>query len=422
MNGPSIRGRIQLRGDKSLSHRALMFAALAHGRSLIRNLSRGLDVATTRKVLEELGVSITESEQELIVAGRGLGSLAARDRNLYCGNSGTTLRLMMGILAGSTVSCEMAGDESLNRRPVRRVITPLLQMGADLRTSGDGDRPPVILQGRPLHGTNYRSPVASAQVKSAVLLAALNAEGETQFSEPALSRDHTERFLEFQSANIQCTGSAITVRPPVKLSAFECDVPGDISTAMFFVVAGLLAPECELTVENVLLNPTRTGALDLLREMGADISLENRLFVNNEPVGDISVRHSSLRGIDASGFETARLVDEVPILAVAAAFAAGMTRFVNLGELRVKESDRVQGIVAMLASYGISAHSEADGLSIIGGTPISRSKPDHRNDHRLAMSMEVMELLLNGKVEGAHHDVVAISAPEFYHTLKAILK
>jgi 3-phosphoshikimate 1-carboxyvinyltransferase len=360
-------------------------------------------------------------DDRLLITGRGLSAFASSRKQIYCGNSGTTLRLMLGLLAGSKVSCKLSGDNSLNRRPVQRVITPLRQMGADLQTIGDSDRPPVIVHGKPLHGITYDSPIASAQVKSAVTLAALFADGETIYREPSQSRDHTERFLTFQGGYVQTKANSITIRPPVHLQPFVYDVPCDISTATYFIVAATLARDSQLTIENVLLNETRTGAIDVLKRMGADIVVENVRTYRNELVGDIVVKSSELHGIDATDLDSVRFVDEVPILSVAAAFAQGQTTFANLGELRVKESDRLLGTADMLRCYDCDTQVEADTLTIMPGVPSHLRPPDHRGDHRLAMAIEIMELLLSGSLNGDYQECFAISAPEFYHTLQAIV-
>jgi 3-phosphoshikimate 1-carboxyvinyltransferase len=328
----------------------------------------------------------------------------------------------MGILAGSKISCELSGDESLNRRPVRRVIEPLTMMGGKLSTKGGGDNPPVIVQGSSLHGLEYVSKVASAQVKSAVILAAINADGATSYSEPSNSRDHTERFLQYQGCPVSIGKECVTVRPPVTIRPFDYEVPGDISTASFFIVAASLLEGSELTIENVLLNETRTGALDILGKMGAHLVVQNKNEYNGEKVGDVTVRSTTLKGFDAAGVDIAKYIDEVPILAVAAMFAEGKSTFHNIGELRVKESDRAQGIVEMLRCYGCGAAIEGDTLTIEGGCKGELSEPTHRNDHRIAMAIEVVDLILQGAVSGNFAKIISISAPEFYSTMESCLR
>ncbi len=404
-----------------MSHRLLMFAALAKGQSEIHNLSGGDDVATTLRILQQLGVLTEERGDGLLITGGGLSAFAHTHEQMDCGNSGTTLRLMLGILAGSKVSCELSGDNSLNRRPVRRVITPLKLMGADLQTANNNDQPPVIVHGKPLHGITYDSPVASAQVKSAVMLAALFADGETTYREPSQSRDHTERFLAFQGIDIQTMANGLTIRPPARLQPFVYDIPGDISTATYFIVAATLARDSQLVIENVLVNQTRTGAIDILKRMGASIVVEDVRVYRNELVGDIVVKSSELHGINATDLDSVRFIDEVPILSVAAAFAEGPTTFANLGELRVKESDRLLGTTDMLRCYDCDTRIEADTLTIVAGARMRLRPPDHRGDHRLAMAIEIMELLLSGSLHGDYQECFAISAPEFYHTLQAVV-
>ncbi len=398
-----------------------MFAALVRGTSKVTNLSRGADVCTTREVFSKLGTVFHTEGEALLIDGGGIESFFTDNSRLYCGNSGTTLRLLLGILAGSRVSCELYGDESLNRRPVKRVIDPLTLMGGDLHSVDGSDRPPVRVRGASLHGIDYESPVASAQVKSAVLLAAINASGVTHYREPAKSRDHTERFLEWQGYPIAVAGTEITMAPGGILTPFEYKVPGDISTAAFYIVAALLTAGSELLLQNVLLNPTRTGALEILEKMGAEVKYENCQVRSGEPVGDVLVNHSPLIGRDATGIDTARFVDEVPILAVAAMFAQGTTVFHNIGELRVKESDRAQGIVDVLACYGCKSEIQGDKLVIEGGVDARQKAPSHQNDHRLAMMIEIIELVRRGQVSGEYRNTIAISAPEFYDNLKRII-
>jgi 3-phosphoshikimate 1-carboxyvinyltransferase len=422
MRTAQIKGTIKLKGDKSLSHRAIMFAALAKGKSVLRNLSLGADVASTRAVLQSLGVGFEQKRNELIVNGYGLDGFAIPSQRLYCGNSGTTLRLMLGILAGSAVTVELVGDESLNRRPVMRVIEPLRLMRGDLCTVDGDDHPPVTVHGRPLHGIDYDSPVASAQVKSAVLLAGLQADGEVRFREPVRSRDHTERFLMSQGADLRVIGTTITLTPPVVVQPFDYDLPGDISTAAFFVVAALLTQRSELTIRDVLLNETRTGALDILQAMGGDITLCNTRDYHGERVGDLQVRHSSLKGVDTAKWATASFIDEIPILAVAAMCATGRTVIRNVGELRFKESDRAQGIVDVLRACGGVARLTGDDLIIEGGLTGGHGTPEHRGDHRLAMAIEIIKLIRGEEIAAEYQDVIAASAPEFYETLEMITR
>ena len=420
MGSAQLQGGFTLRGDKSLSHRAIVFASLVEGTSRIRNLSRGDDVAFTRHVYESLGVEFRDTGDELLVSSKGFRSLTAHRTLLYCGNSGTTLRLSMGVLAGSRTECILLGDSSLNRRPVNRVITPLNEMGGDLRALDSCDAPPVILKGRPLHGINYVSPVASAQVKSAVLLAGLFAEGETRFTEPTLSRNHTESFLASQGIDIETTGTTAHLKPGRQLVPFDCEVPGDISTAAFFVVAALLTRNSQIQIRNVLLSETRIGAIEILKAMGGKIKVKNIRIKHGEPTGDLIVSGSQLSGIDTKNIPAARYIDEVPILSVAAMFASGATVFHEIGELRVKESDRARGIVEMIRCYGGRAAIYGNDLIIEGGCLEAATPPQHHNDHRLALAIEIINLVGDGKISGQYRDVTSISAPEFYDLLEKI--
>lgn len=415
-----LSGETSLNGDKSISHRTLIFSALANGKSRIRNLSRGADVASTRRIYSQLGAEYSGDSGELVVTGRGLRHFRADIDGLDCGNSGTTLRLSMGVLAGSRITCKLYGDDSLNRRPVMRVIRPLRSMGADIRSEGDQDNPPVEIKGSSLSGTHYSSPVASAQVKSAILLAGLYARGDTVFTEPALSRDHTERLLKIHGVNIATSDNKILLSPGREPIPFEYDIPGDISTAVNFIVAALVIPNSEIHLKRVLLNETRTGALDILREMGGSIGVEHESESSGEPVGDMVVRASNLRGVDTIPYPAARFIDEIPILAVAAAFAQGRTVFRDVGELRLKESDRLRGTVEMLSCFGCRAMIDGDDLIVEGGIGAPEEVPDVRGDHRLAMATEILNMAITDQLAGEYADCIGISAPEFYESMRRL--
>lgn len=415
-----LRGEIKVGGDKSISHRAVMLAALAKGKSRISNLSRGEDVKTTLALYQQLGLGMTSDNGCAELTGAGFESLRTAAPVLYCGNSGTTLRLSLGILAGTKVDCRLAGDDSLNRRPVRRVIEPLRQMGGDLATAAADDRPPVQVRGCRLHGINISTSVASAQVKSAILFAGLNADGVTSVTEPEQSRDHTEIMLKHLGCNIDVEGRTSILSPAKRIDAFEYSVPGDISTALFFVIAALFIPQSELIVRDVLLNPTRTGALDILRAMGASIEEDNIRSQHGETVGDLIVKSSRLHGFDAANIVAARYIDEVPALAVAAMFAEGETAFHNIGELRVKETDRVSAIVEVAKSFGCDADVDGDTLCLTGGSPQATGRAEHLGDHRIAMMIEIINLILGDRVSGNFAATVAVSAPEFYEIISAL--
>jgi 3-phosphoshikimate 1-carboxyvinyltransferase len=415
-----LSGSLHLHGDKSISHRAVILSAMARGRSLVRNLSAGADVATTRSIYELLGVGFSGDLEELCITSPGVSGFRRDISELYCGNSGTTIRLSLGVLSGSQVSCCLSGDESLNRRPMQRVITPLRQMGADLATTDGRDAPPVTVSGRKLKGIEYRSPVASAQVKSAILLAALQAEGETRFAEPTLSRDHTERLFRFHGIDLESDQEWLVLRPRNMPVPFEYDVAGDISTAVNFVVAAAIMSGSEIRIEKVLLNETRIGALKILIEMGAQIRVENRREQTGEPIGDLIVKSAELKGIDTDGIPTSSFIDEIPILAVASAFADGKTIFRNVGELRVKESNRLDGINEILRSFGVRSEAAGDDLAVEGGVRGLMAKPDDRGDHRLAMAIENLNLATAGRLSNQYQNVVGISAPEFYPEMRRL--
>jgi 3-phosphoshikimate 1-carboxyvinyltransferase len=414
------RGEIRVGGDKSISHRAVMLAALAKGKSQLTNLARGDDVKTTLALYQQLGMAAVDSNGRTECTSSGFEALRTTESALYCGNSGTTLRLSLGILAGTRIDCRLAGDDSLNRRPVRRVIEPLRQMGGDLATDAADDRPPVQVRGRRLHGINISTSVASAQVKSAILLAGLHADGVTSVTEPEQSRNHTEIMLKHLGCNIDVEGNTSILSPAKRIDGFEYTVPGDISTAIFFIVAALIRPNSELIVRDILLNTTRTGAIDILRMMGSSIEEDNVRSQHGEPVGDLIVKSSRLHGCDAANVVTARYIDEVPALAAAAMFAEGETVFQNIGELRVKESDRATAIVDVVKTCGGSANIAGDTLRIYGRATEAIGSPEHFGDHRIAMMIEVIDLIRTGTVSGSFGDIISVSAPEFYELMKSL--
>ncbi len=420
----SLQGTIILGGDKSLSHRAVMFAAIADGTSTIRGLSTGADVTTTCNLFRALGVEIAadQSDSSITVVGRGISGLTSPAADLDCGNSGTTMRLCSGILAGSKVTARLVGDNSLMRRPMLRIVEPLRQMGARIEALGSNGTAPLLIEGAQLHAINYRSPVASAQVKSAILLAGLTADGPTSVTEPEKSRDHTERFLRALGCEITEDQMRVTVEPCARLRAFDYTVAADTSTAVIFAVAGLLVAGSSVRLERVLLNPTRTGGFDFLQRMGAGLAFENRAEEHNEPVGDVIVRASDLVAADSDGIQTASMIDEIPILAVAAALADGVSRFRNIAELRVKESDRIAGTIEMLKAYNISAETSGDDLFVHGGEIRKISEATHHGDHRLAMAIEVLNLVAEGELAGGYGDAISVSAPEFYSQLRKALR
>ena len=414
----SLRGDVTVPGDKSISHRAVMFGALADADTHITGFLMGEDCLSTISCFKKMGVSIDVSEQEVVVHGVGLHGLKAPDELLYTGNSGTTTRLLCGILAGQPFSSTVNGDASIQKRPMGRIMKPLREMGADI-SGKDGNLCPLPIHPAPLHGIRYTMPVASAQLKSAILLAGLFADSPTAVVEPAPSRDHTERMLRGLGAQVVSNGTEITLTPPKTLHAVNVEVPGDISSAAYFLVAGLILPDSDIVIRNVGINPTRTGILDALEAMGANIErLNERGTV--EPICDLRVRSSHLHGTTICGDMIPRLIDEIPVLAVAAAFAEGETVIRDAQELKVKESNRIATMTAELSKTGADVRETEDGMIICGGKPLHGADFASYADHRVAMSMAVCALACEGDSSIDDPDCVAISYPTFFETLDAL--
>jgi 3-phosphoshikimate 1-carboxyvinyltransferase len=423
-SGLSLQGCIRVPGDKSISHRALMLGAIAQGETQIQGLLLGEDPRSTAECFRALGAEISELNTELVkVRGIGLGQLQEPVDILNAGNSGTTLRLMLGILASHPGRFfAVTGDSSLRSRPMSRVVSPLQQMGAQIWGRKGGSLAPLAIQGQQLQPIHYQSPIASAQVKSCILLAGLMAQGQTTVTEPALSRDHSERMLKAFGAELSIDPEthSVTVTGPAKLQGQSVIVPGDISSAAFWLVAGAIVPGSELLIENVGVNPTRTGVLEALAMMGADIKLENQREVAGEPVADLRVRHSPLKSCKISGDMIPRLIDEIPILAVAAIFAEGTTVIRDAEELRVKESDRIAVMASQLNRMGAQVTELPDGLEITGGTPLTGTDVDSYTDHRIAMSLAIAALNATGTTTINRAEAAAISYPNFTPTLQQI--
>ena len=412
--GP-LCGRIRVPGDKSISHRALIFNALASGTARVEGLLDALDVRSTRRCLEQMGVQIVDLPDGAVqITGSG-GSLREPLGVLDCGNSGTSMRLFCGLLAGQDLHAVLTGDEHLVKRPMGRVTVPLGAMGARFEGREQGRFPPLAVRGGALANGPYESPIASAQVKTAMLLAALQGRGRLVFREPHLSRDHSERMLRAMGAEILDQHGALVLDGPQRLQARDVVVPGDISSAAFFLVAASITPGSDLVVENVGLNPTRAGVLDALRAMGADIQELAAREASGEPVADLRVRHTQLFGTEIAGSLIPRLIDEVPVLAVAAACAQGQTTIREAAELRVKESDRIAATVALLAALGVHAEELPDGLVVHPGA-IQPGRVDAHGDHRIAMSGAVAGCLADVHVDDA--DNVATSFPTFMTLLQ----
>ena len=419
--GLSLQGTITVPGDKSISHRALMLGAIAEGETTIEGLLLGEDPRSTASCFRAMGAEISPlNTEKVIVKGIGLGKLQEPADVLNAGNSGTTLRLMLGLLASHPGRFfAVTGDNSLRSRPMSRVVKPLQQMGATIWGRQGNSLAPLAIQGQQLKSIHYHSPIASAQVKSCILLAGLMAEGKTTVTEPALSRDHSERMLKAFGAQIETdseTNSA-TITGQAQLQGQTVIVPGDISSAAFWLVAASIVPDSELLIENVGVNPTRTGVLEALEMMGADIELENQRIITGEPVADLRVRHGNLKGCTIEGDLIPRLIDEIPILTVAAVFAEGTTLIKDAAELRVKESDRLTVIASELNRMGAKITELPDGLEIAGGTPLTGTDVDSHADHRIAMSLAIAALNATNTTAIHGAQAAAISYPDFVATL-----
>ena len=416
-----LKGELSVPGDKSISHRAVMFGSLASGTTEITHFLKGADCLSTIGCFRQMGVEIEEQKDRILVRGRGLHGLSAPSSVLDCGNSGTTTRLISGILAGQSFSSQLTGDASIRKRPMGRIIRPLRQMGASIESLSGNDCAPLRIEGRPLHAISYDSPVASAQVKSCVLLAGLYADGPTSVTEPALSRNHTELMLSSLGADLTRRGTTATINPEPVLTGTSIHVPGDISSAAFFLAAGLMVPGSEILLKNVGINPTRDGILRVIRAMGGSLEILNRTNSGGEEAADLLVRSSSLHGTVLAGELIPTLIDEIPVIAVLAAFAEGTTIIRNAEELKVKESNRLDIMVDGLSRMGADIEGTDDGMIIRGGKSLHGAVIDSHLDHRIAMSFAVAALAADGETEILDADCVNISYPEFYRDLKMLL-
>ncbi|MBI4693716.1 MAG: 3-phosphoshikimate 1-carboxyvinyltransferase [Gammaproteobacteria bacterium] len=412
--GGALTGRVRVPGDKSISHRSVMLGALAEGTTEVRDCLMGEDVRATMAAFRALGVEIEEREggRLILVHGRGLRGLQTPRQVLDLGNSGTSIRLMSGIIAGSSLAATLTGDSSLRRRPMRRVTEPLGAMGAVIRTAANGTPPLEVEAGHALHGIDYVLPVASAQVKSAILLAGLFANGTTAVTEPAPTRDHTERMLAGFGVTVVRDGARAGVAGGQSLKATKITVPADISSAAFFLVGASIAPGSELVLEGVGVNPTRTGVIDILGLMGADITAENAREVGGEPVADLRVKYAKLRGIDVPPALVPLAIDEFPALFIAAAAAEGVTTVREAEELRHKESDRIATMAAGLETLGVPVETRPDGIRITGG-PYGGGRIDSHGDHRIAMSFAIAALRAGAAIDIADCANIATSFPDF---------
>lgn len=414
-----LRGEATVPGDKSISHRAVMFGALAKGKTQITGFLRGADCLSTISCFRQLGISIEENADRILVEGKGLHGLSAPADVLDTGNSGTTTRLISGILAGQKFTSVLNGDASIQKRPMKRIMTPLSQMGASIQSLRGNDCAPLEITGSALHGISYLSPVASAQVKSAILLAGLYADGETSVTEPAVSRNHTELMLKSFGADVRTEGLTAAIQPEPVLHGMDILVPGDISSAAYFITAGCLVPNAEILIRNVGINPTRDGILRVAKEMGADITLLNEKNTG-EPVADLLVRSSRLHGITIGGDIIPTLIDELPVIAVMAAAAEGTTVIKDAAELKVKESDRIAVVTENLSAMGCDITAAEDGMIIHGGHELHGAVIDSHSDHRIAMSFAVAAMIADGETEIRDADCVRISYPDFYHDMEML--
>ena len=425
-----LRGEITPPPDKSISHRAVIISSLSEGKSSIRNFLRAEDTLRTLEAFRKMGIDIKETEdsrvqgfkgsKELVINGKGLKGLKKPEKTIDCGNSGTTMRLLSGVLAGQSFTTTLTGDSSLKRRPMLRVIDPLTKMGAEI-SSEKGEYPPLNIKGGNLSPIQYDSPIASAQVKSAILFAGLYCNGVTSVHSPQKSRDHTEKMLEAAGVEVIEKGRKVSVKGIAKLNPMDITVPGDFSSAAFFIVAGLLIPGSEILIKNVGINPTRSGLLNILEKMGADISRDNERVISGEHVADIFVKHSRLKGVTSSkdfGNEILiSAIDEFPILCVAAAAAQGETKITGAKELRVKESDRISSMSKELQKMGSEVEELEDGLIIKGRETLKSATVQSHGDHRVAMAMTVAGLIADGTTTVEDTECINTSFPGFMEML-----
>ncbi len=422
-----LKGKITVPGDKSISHRCVMFGSVAKGTTEVHHFLKGADCLATIRCMRTLGIDIEEKGSSVIIHGKGLHGLSAPSGILDAGNSGTTTRLLSGILAGQTFDSKISGDESLNSRPMKRIITPLTQMGAHISSILRNGCAPLYITPGELHGIHYNSPVASAQVKSCILLAGLYAEGETSVTEPSLSRNHTELMLKEFGADIRSsysldsTEATASIRPCEELYGQKITVPGDISSAAYFIAAGLIVPDSEILIEGVGINPTRAGILKVCEDMGGDITLLNERIEGGEKIADILVRTSRLHSTEISGGIIPTLIDEIPVIAVMAATAEGTTVIKDAAELKVKETDRIETVTDNLKAMGCDVTPTDDGMIIRGGRPLKGASIHTLLDHRIAMAFSIAALTAEGNTKILDSRCIDVSYPDFYDTFDALL-
>ena len=417
-----LQGEVTVAGDKSISHRGIILGAIANGMTRLEGFLDGADCRSTISCFTNLGVPITQNGTTVTIHGKGLRGLAAPEKTLDVGNSGTTMRLVSGVLSAMSFSSILTGDVSLCKRPMERIMAPLRAMGGDISSMHHNGCAPLQIQGRVLHGTTWKTPVASAQVKSCILLAGLYADTPTTVIEPVLSRDHTERMLKGFGASITTEGTTATVNPGREMQGQSIRIPGDISSASYFLAAAATVPNSEVILHHVNINPTRSGILDVLRDMGADFELMNMTMESGEEACDIVIRTSALHGTTIGGALIPRLIDELPVIAVMAAFAKGETIIRDAAELKVKESDRIALITQNLKKMGADVEATNDGMIIHGGPTLHGTRIHTAGDHRIAMSFAVAGLVADGSTSFDDPDCVGVSFPGFWQILKTLAR
>ena len=417
-----LRGEVTIPGDKSISHRSIMFGSISKGITEIHNFLEGADCLSTISCFRNMGIDIENKNGIVTVHGKGLRGLNAPSCVLDCGNSGTTTRLISGILAPQHFDVTLTGDDSIQKRPMKRIMEPLSMMGADITSLRDNGCAPLSIRGRQLHGIHYHSNVASAQVKSSILLAGLYADGETTVTEPKLSRNHTELMLQFFGADVRTSGTTATVLPAAELYGNKVQIPGDISSSVYFVAAGLIIPNSEILIRNVGINPTRNGLIRVCKAMGADITLLNENRDYSEPTADILVRTSNLKGTIIEGDIIPTMIDELPTVALMACFAEGTTIIRDAAELKVKESNRIAIMVQNLTAMGADVEETEDGMIIHGGNPLHGAVIETKKDHRIAMTFAIAALAAEGETEILDAECVDISYPQFYRDLLSLAR
>lgn len=418
----SLKGSIHIPGDKSISHRGIMLGALSKGKTEINHFLQGEDCLSTIRCFQKLGINIVNNGTSVLIEGKGLHGLSKTKEVLDVGNSGTTTRLLSGILAGQSFISTLNGDASIQKRPMNRIITPLTQMGAQIESFNNSGCTPLKITGSPLKGIHYHSPIASAQVKSCILLAGLYADSPTSVTEPFVSRNHTELMGSSFGAEIIVQNTTVTINPNPTLEGQKIDVPGDISSAAFFVVAGLIVPNSEIIIKHVGINPTRDGILKVCKDMGANIKLENIHISNGERIADIIVSTSSLTGTVIEGSIIPTLIDEIPIIAVLACFAKGTTVIKDAQELKVKESNRIDVMVRNLSAMGADITATDDGMIINGGKPLHGAVINSDFDHRIAMAFSIAALNAESETKILGTDCINISYPDFFTDLNNLIQ